>query len=104
MRKGFDFFGINFHVSSSGVFPPLTRWDSRVYDFWWAHDVRLYCVEQKIYANKVNKNAYKALIAAEYVGVKVETTPDLDFATIKSPEFIKMNPMGKVLYLVCRYC
>jgi len=44
----------------------------------------------------VNKNAYKTLIAAEYVGVKVETTPDFDWATIKSPEFIKMNPMGKV--------
>ncbi|KAG0602028.1 hypothetical protein M758_11G156000 [Ceratodon purpureus] len=50
----------------------------------------------KIHANKVNKNAYKALVAAEYVGVKVETTPDFDWSTIKSPEFIKMNPMGKV--------
>jgi hypothetical protein len=46
----------------------------------------------------VNKNAYKTLIAAEYVGVKIETTPDFDWATIKSPEFIKMNPMGKVSF------
>ena len=52
--------------------------------------------KQKIHANQVNKNVYKTLIAAEYVGVKVETTPDFDWATIKSPEFIKMNPMGKV--------
>ena len=53
--------------------------------------------EQKIHANKVNKNAYKALIAAEYVGVHVETTPDFDWTTLKSPEFLKMNPMAKVL-------
>jgi len=50
----------------------------------------------KLHANKVNKNAYKTLIAAEYVGVKVATTPDFDWATVKSPEFLKLNPMGKV--------
>lgn len=44
-----------------------------------------------------NKNAFKALVAAEYCGVKVEVTKDFEFGvTNKTPEFIKMNPLGKV--------
>lgn len=44
-----------------------------------------------------NKNAFKALVAAEYCGVKVEVTKDFQMnVTNKTPEFIKMNPLGKV--------
>ncbi|KMT19415.1 hypothetical protein BVRB_1g012630 [Beta vulgaris subsp. vulgaris] len=44
-----------------------------------------------------NKNAYKALIAAEYSGVKVDVVKDFQMGvTNKSPEFLKMNPIGKV--------
>lgn len=54
-------------------------------------------LEQVIHAPKVNKNAYKALVAAEYVGVKVETVPDFQMGVSnKSPEFLKLNPIGKV--------
>ncbi|XP_024358659.1 elongation factor 1-gamma 2 isoform X2 [Physcomitrium patens] len=50
-----------------------------------------------IHSQKVNKNSYKSLIAAEYVGVKVEIVPDFQMGvTNKSPEFLKMNPIGKV--------
>lgn len=50
-----------------------------------------------LHSPKVNKNAYKTLIAAEYVGVKVETTPDFQMGvTNKTPEFLKLNPIGKV--------
>ena len=54
-------------------------------------------LEQVIHAPKVNKNVYKALVAAEYVGVKVETVPDFQMGVSnKTPEFLKLNPMGKV--------
>lgn len=44
-----------------------------------------------------NKNAYKALIAAEYCGVKVELAKNFEMGVSnKTPEFIKMNPLGKV--------
>ncbi|KAL3641461.1 hypothetical protein CASFOL_016429 [Castilleja foliolosa] len=44
-----------------------------------------------------NKNAFKALIAAEYNGVKVELKKDFQMGvTNKTPEFIKMNPIGKI--------
>jgi elongation factor 1-gamma len=44
-----------------------------------------------------NKNAFKALIAAEYSGVKVELTKDFEMGVSnKTPEFLKMNPLGKV--------
>jgi elongation factor 1-gamma len=50
-----------------------------------------------IHSQKVNKNSYKSLIAAEYVGVKVEMVSDFQMGvTNKSPEFLKMNPIGKV--------
>ncbi|VFQ71496.1 unnamed protein product [Cuscuta campestris] len=44
-----------------------------------------------------NKNAFKARIAAEYSGVKLELTNDFVMGvTNKTPEFLKMNPLGKV--------
>ncbi|XP_010030200.2 elongation factor 1-gamma [Eucalyptus grandis] len=44
-----------------------------------------------------NKNVYKALIAAEYTGVKVELAPNFEMGVSnKTPEFIKMNPIGKI--------
>ncbi|KAL7237940.1 hypothetical protein ACSBR2_004107 [Camellia fascicularis] len=50
-----------------------------------------------LHAGKTNKNAYKAVIAAEYSGVKVELTPNFEMGVSnKTPEFIKMNPIGKV--------
>lgn len=53
---------------------------------------------QTLHSGKINKNAYKALIAAEYVGVKVNTTPTFEMGvTNKSPEFLKLNPYGKVI-------
>ncbi|XP_031379853.1 elongation factor 1-gamma-like [Punica granatum] len=50
-----------------------------------------------LHAGKTNKNVYKALIAAEYSGVKVELVPEFEMGVSnKTPEFIKMNPIGKV--------
>jgi hypothetical protein len=43
-----------------------------------------------------NKNAYKALIAAEYVGVSIELPPFQMGVDNKTDEFLKMNPHGKV--------
>lgn len=44
-----------------------------------------------------NKNANKTLIVSEYNGVKVELAKDFKlFVSNKTPEFIKMNPIGKV--------
>lgn len=52
-----------------------------------------------LYGGKVNKNSYKALIAAKYVGIKIDQ-PDFDIMKdTKSPEFLKMNPCGKVSML-----
>lgn len=51
-----------------------------------------------MHAGTGNKNAFKALIAAEYSGVKVELVKNFEMGVSnKTPEFIKMNPMGKVL-------
>lgn len=50
-----------------------------------------------LHAGTGNKNAFKALIAAEYSGVKVELVKNFEMGVSnKTPEFIKMNPMGKV--------
>ncbi|XP_062083711.1 elongation factor 1-gamma-like [Humulus lupulus] len=50
-----------------------------------------------LYSGSVNKNAYKTLIVAEYTGVKVEFAADFEMGvTNKTPEFIKMNPIGKI--------
>ncbi|XP_050237187.1 elongation factor 1-gamma-like [Mercurialis annua] len=50
-----------------------------------------------LHASNNNKNAYKALIAAEYSGVKVELAANFEMGVSnKTPEFLKMNPIGKV--------
>ncbi|KAL2611572.1 hypothetical protein R1flu_023264 [Riccia fluitans] len=54
----------------------------------------------KIYGGKENKNALKALITAEYVGVKIEVLPFERGVTSKTPEFTKLNPIQKVPVLV----
>ncbi|KAK9740658.1 hypothetical protein RND81_03G051600 [Saponaria officinalis] len=50
-----------------------------------------------LHAGSTNKNAFKALIAAEYSGVKVELAKNFEMGVSnKSPEFLEMNPIGKV--------
>lgn len=50
-----------------------------------------------LHAQKGNKNATKAIIAAEYSGVQVELAPNFtNGVSNKTPEFIKMNPLGKI--------
>ncbi|PQM42270.1 Elongation factor 1-gamma [Prunus yedoensis var. nudiflora] len=50
-----------------------------------------------LHAGKTNKNAFKTLIVAEYTGVKVELAPDFEMGvTNKTPEYLKLNPIGKV--------
>ncbi|KAL6179183.1 hypothetical protein ACLB2K_050699 [Fragaria x ananassa] len=50
-----------------------------------------------LHATSNNKNGYKALIAAEYSGVKVELVKDFQMGVSnKTPEFLKINPIGKV--------
>lgn len=54
---------------------------------------------QVLHAGKTNKNSFKALIAAEYNGVEVKVVPDFEMGVSnKTPEFIKMNPIGKVAF------
>lgn len=54
---------------------------------------------QILHAGNTNKNALKALIAAEYSGVQVEFAKNFEMGvTNKTPEFLKMNPIGKVCY------
>ena len=50
----------------------------------------------KLYTYPNNTNAYKALIAAEYVGAKIEVSTVQMGKDNKSPEFLKLNPNGKV--------
>ncbi|KMT19248.1 hypothetical protein BVRB_1g014300 [Beta vulgaris subsp. vulgaris] len=50
-----------------------------------------------LHAGNTNKNAFKALIAAEYSGVKVELAKDFEMGVSnQTPEFLKINPIGKV--------
>ncbi|KAI3874594.1 hypothetical protein MKW92_018000 [Papaver armeniacum] len=50
-----------------------------------------------LYGPLPHKNLFKALIAAEYSGVDVEVVKDFAFGvTNKTPEFLKMNPIGKI--------
>ncbi|PSS29120.1 Elongation factor 1-gamma like, partial [Actinidia chinensis var. chinensis] len=50
-----------------------------------------------LHAGKTNKNAFKTLIAAEYSGVHIEMAQNYEMGVSnKTPEFIKMNPIGKV--------
>jgi hypothetical protein len=50
----------------------------------------------KLHTYPKNKNAWKALIAAEYVDVKIEVVECQLGKDNKSPEFLDMNPNGKV--------
>ncbi|GKE37640.1 elongation factor 1-gamma-like protein [Tanacetum coccineum] len=44
-----------------------------------------------------NKNVYQALIAAEYVGVDIKMADNFQMGVSnKTPEFVKINPMGNV--------
>lgn len=43
-----------------------------------------------------NKNAFKALIAAQYVGVKIDVPPFQMGVDNKTPEFLQKNPFGQV--------
>ncbi|BBN16177.1 glutathione S-transferase [Marchantia polymorpha subsp. ruderalis] len=54
----------------------------------------------KIYGDGSNKNAAKALIVGEFIGVKIETLPVEWGVTQKTPEFQKMNPIQKIPVLV----
>ncbi|KAG0481849.1 hypothetical protein HPP92_009933 [Vanilla planifolia] len=50
-----------------------------------------------LHSSLPNKNAFKALIAAEYSGVKIEVVKGFQFGVSnKEPNFIKMNPIGKI--------
>ncbi|KAK6240400.1 hypothetical protein SCA6_005789 [Theobroma cacao] len=50
-----------------------------------------------LHAGKNNKNAVKALIAAQYCDVEVKLAENFEMGvTNKSSEFLKMNPIGKV--------
>eukprot|EP00271_Cylindrocystis_brebissonii_P007679 TRINITY_DN2127_c0_g1_i1.p1 TRINITY_DN2127_c0_g1~~TRINITY_DN2127_c0_g1_i1.p1 ORF type:complete len:464 (-),score=112.20 TRINITY_DN2127_c0_g1_i1:1035-2378(-) len=50
----------------------------------------------KLYTFPGNKNSFKALIAAEYVGVKIDVPPFKWGETNVSPEFLKLTPIGKI--------
>ena len=59
----------------------------------------------KLYTYPGNKNAYKALIAAQYVSVDIEVPSDFQFGvTNKTPEFLKLNPNGKVILWTVPLC
>ncbi|KAH9543129.1 hypothetical protein CY35_13G046000 [Sphagnum magellanicum] len=50
-----------------------------------------------LHAPASNKNAFMALVSAEYVGVKLELAPSFQMGvTNKSPEFLNLNPLGQV--------
>lgn len=50
-----------------------------------------------LHSTKENKNTYKALIAAKYAGVQIDVPDTFEFGkTNKTPEFLKLNPNGKV--------
>lgn len=50
-----------------------------------------------LHVGEGNKNGFKGLIAAEYAGVEVKLAENFEMGvTNKSPEFLKMNPIGKV--------
>lgn len=54
---------------------------------------------QIMHAGANNKNVYKSLIAAEYVGVEIKMDENFQMGVSnKTPEFLKMNPIGKVLF------
>jgi len=50
-----------------------------------------------LHASSINKNGFKARITAEYAGVKLNLAPNFVMGeSNKSPEFLKMNPIGKI--------
>nr|XP_043628780.1 elongation factor 1-gamma-like [Erigeron canadensis] len=50
-----------------------------------------------LYSGKTNKNAFKTFIAAEYAGVQVKWADNFEMGVSnKTPEFLTMNPIGKV--------
>ncbi|CAL0309602.1 unnamed protein product [Lupinus luteus] len=50
-----------------------------------------------LHAASTNKNTHKTLIAAEYNGVQVQLAPNFEMGVSnKTPEFLKLNPLGKV--------
>jgi elongation factor 1-gamma len=52
-----------------------------------------------LHSTKENKNTYKTLIAAKYAGASIELNSNIEFGkTNKTPEYLKMNPNGKVRY------
>lgn len=54
------------------------------------------CYLQRIHSYPQNKNAQKALIAAEYAGLTIEE-PAFEYGvTNKTAEFKKLTPIGKV--------
>lgn len=62
---------------------------------------------QKLYGTKVNANTFKALVTAQYAGVPVELAPFEMGVTNKTPAFLKLNPIGKVLtvpFYTVPYC
>jgi len=55
----------------------------------------------QIYSTPGNPRAAKALIAAEYNGVKIDVVPGFEFGvTNKTKEYLKLNPNGKIPTLV----
>ena len=59
---------------------------------------------QTLYVSAIHKNGFKARIAAEYAGVNLNLAPNFEGGvTNKSPEFLKMNPLGKVCWNLCCY-
>jgi len=50
-----------------------------------------------LHSTKENKNTYKSLIAAKYAGASIDLASNFEFGkTNKTPEYLKMNPNGKV--------
>jgi len=50
-----------------------------------------------LHVSSINKNGFKARITAEYAGVQINLAPNFVMGVSnKSPEFLKMNPLGKV--------
>lgn len=59
--------------------------------------VDIICHVIQVLHSTLNKNAKKTLIVSEFTGVKVELVKDFEMGVSnKTPEFIKMNPIGKV--------
>ncbi|XP_043721683.1 elongation factor 1-gamma-like isoform X2 [Telopea speciosissima] len=50
-----------------------------------------------LHSGNTNSNAFKTLIAAEYSGIQVELVKNFEMGVSnKTPEFLKMNPLGKI--------